>query len=328
MTVGEKIRSARKAKRLTQQDVAEKLDVSRQAVAKWESDLTLPNSANLIALGELLEVSFLPLDMTAEKTPDPSPGPSVTMGRKVFSIVMACIAALAALFAVWNFFTHWQTERKWTAALTELNGMTTYHLLYTCTLQVSGLEPMVSAADIQQSGDICLSVQTVIAPSSVSAPVETLRNDSTLYRIFSNGSVSCEQLPELSAAPLFWQTVSPNNAAARYSSGQLVLEYPSSYLSAQNQTQQTAKKQVLLAQGDTSLLDNFLSRQTDSLSQTYQMDANQAIFRMEEVETGILTTAQGSDLPYRLVQSYPLLDEPESAIENRLEQQIAELSLP
>lgn len=328
MTVGEKIRSARKAKRLTQQDVAEKLDVSRQAVAKWESDLTLPNSANLIALGELLEVSFLPLDMTAEKTPDPSPGPSVTMGRKVFSIVMACIAALAALFAVWNFFTHWQTERKWTAALTELNGMTTYHLLYTCTLQVSGLEPMVSAADIQQSGDICLTVQTVIAPSSVSAPVETLRNDSTLYRIFSNGSVSCEQLSELSAAPLFWQTVSPNNAAARYSSGQLVLEYPSSYLSAQNQTQQTAKKQVLLAQGDTSLLDNFLSRQTDSLSQTYQMDANQAIFRMEEVETGILTTAQGSDLPYRLVQSYTLLDEPESAIENRLEQQIAELSLP
>ena len=33
----------RKMKRLTQEDIAEKLDVTRQAVAKWESGETMPD---------------------------------------------------------------------------------------------------------------------------------------------------------------------------------------------------------------------------------------------------------------------------------------------
>ena len=38
--------------------IAEMLDVSRQAVTKWENDQTTPSSDNLIALANLYDVSL------------------------------------------------------------------------------------------------------------------------------------------------------------------------------------------------------------------------------------------------------------------------------
>ncbi len=47
----------RKQNGYTQEQVAEKLGVSRQAVAKWESGTTLPDIENVIALADLYEIS-------------------------------------------------------------------------------------------------------------------------------------------------------------------------------------------------------------------------------------------------------------------------------
>ena len=47
MTFGEKLREARKAAGLSQEQFAEKMSVSRSAVAKWESDKGLPDVNNL-----------------------------------------------------------------------------------------------------------------------------------------------------------------------------------------------------------------------------------------------------------------------------------------
>ena len=38
MTLGEKLRNARKQEGLTQEQLSEKLGISRSAVAKWETD--------------------------------------------------------------------------------------------------------------------------------------------------------------------------------------------------------------------------------------------------------------------------------------------------
>jgi transcriptional regulator with XRE-family HTH domain len=58
MTLGEKIKSARKSAGLTQEQLAEKLIVSRQAITKWESDKGLPDIENLKRLSKLLNVSI------------------------------------------------------------------------------------------------------------------------------------------------------------------------------------------------------------------------------------------------------------------------------
>lgn len=57
MSMGKRIKQARKNKGYTQEFIAASLCVSRQAVYKWEKDQTRPDTANLIALSELLDVS-------------------------------------------------------------------------------------------------------------------------------------------------------------------------------------------------------------------------------------------------------------------------------
>ena len=57
MTLGEKIKEARKQCGLSQEQLAEKMTVSRSAVAKWEANNGLPDVDNLKALAQLLNVS-------------------------------------------------------------------------------------------------------------------------------------------------------------------------------------------------------------------------------------------------------------------------------
>ena len=57
MTLGEKIKDARKQCGLSQEQLAEKMSVSRSAIAKWETDKGLPDIDNLKALAGFLNVS-------------------------------------------------------------------------------------------------------------------------------------------------------------------------------------------------------------------------------------------------------------------------------
>lgn len=52
-SLGEVIRARREACGMTQELVAQKLSVSRQAVGKWESGKSEPSTTNLMALAEL-----------------------------------------------------------------------------------------------------------------------------------------------------------------------------------------------------------------------------------------------------------------------------------
>ena len=56
MTLGEKLTQARRTAGLTQADVAARLNVSRQAVSRWESGQSKPSTERLLALGELYGV--------------------------------------------------------------------------------------------------------------------------------------------------------------------------------------------------------------------------------------------------------------------------------
>lgn len=56
MELKEKLVALRKEKGLTQSAVAEKLDVSRQAISRWESGVALPSTDNLKSLSALYGV--------------------------------------------------------------------------------------------------------------------------------------------------------------------------------------------------------------------------------------------------------------------------------
>lgn len=58
MTLGEKMKEMRLARGLSQEKLAEQLYVTRQAVAKWEKDQTMPSAENLLLFAELFDCSL------------------------------------------------------------------------------------------------------------------------------------------------------------------------------------------------------------------------------------------------------------------------------
>lgn len=73
MTTGQKIQTLRKQRGLTQEQLAQRLGVSRQAVSRWELDESLPETANLLPLGEVLGVSLDTLLDPAQGLEGPAP---------------------------------------------------------------------------------------------------------------------------------------------------------------------------------------------------------------------------------------------------------------
>ena len=69
MTTAEKLVRLRKEKGLSQLQLAEEINVSRQAISRWEVGLAVPSREKLRALSELYNVSvdYLLSDKTAEQ---------------------------------------------------------------------------------------------------------------------------------------------------------------------------------------------------------------------------------------------------------------------
>lgn len=58
MSIGQRITELRKQRNISQNQLAVALDVSRQAVSKWENDLSCPDALNLIKLSEILDTNI------------------------------------------------------------------------------------------------------------------------------------------------------------------------------------------------------------------------------------------------------------------------------
>ena len=107
MNLHTKLASLRKQKGLTQTDLAEKLNVSRQAISKWEGGVAVPSTENLRVLSELYGVSLDYLLNGDADDPDKSaenqaqaPGEQGTKAKsKKRWVILICAAALVMLLA-------------------------------------------------------------------------------------------------------------------------------------------------------------------------------------------------------------------------------------
>lgn len=68
MTLGQRICQYRKQLNISQEELGDRLGVSRQAVSKWETDLSAPDMNNLLALAREFGISVAELTETPEKT--------------------------------------------------------------------------------------------------------------------------------------------------------------------------------------------------------------------------------------------------------------------
>ncbi len=122
MTLGEKIISLRTAEKLSQGDLAEKLNVSRQSVSKWETGASIPELEKLIQMSEIFHISldeFVKGEDIASTTTDTETHPVINqtnytiqknsmrtslivgfilLGVGLLSIVIGCILSILLVF--------------------------------------------------------------------------------------------------------------------------------------------------------------------------------------------------------------------------------------
>ncbi len=82
MTIGEKITLLRTAANMSQEQLSERISVSRQSVSKWEMDQTLPQIDKVLQLCEIFNISTDELLLDKKVLPSPAYDPSV--GNKYF----------------------------------------------------------------------------------------------------------------------------------------------------------------------------------------------------------------------------------------------------
>ena len=102
MTFGEKIKKLRNDNRLTQDELAEKIYVTRTAISKWETDKGYPSIDSLKELSNLFHISIDELisdtDIENKRLLDEA------QGRKFYWCAVACLA-VATISAVVDYFT-------------------------------------------------------------------------------------------------------------------------------------------------------------------------------------------------------------------------------
>ena len=94
MTIGERIAKCRKEKNLSQEYIAELLGVSRQAVSKWETNQTEPDTGNLIGLAKIFSVS---VEYLANGEEAPPKVVYVEKNLPIFKIIGIALTSLGGL---------------------------------------------------------------------------------------------------------------------------------------------------------------------------------------------------------------------------------------
>ncbi len=119
MNLGENIYRFRTAKNMSQGDLADALDVSRQSVSKWENDSAVPELEKLMKMAQIFDITLDEL-VTGDEKVQPAPMPSVTVpavqegmtGWKIAgAILLACgllLSIICFLVAILKENTHFE----------------------------------------------------------------------------------------------------------------------------------------------------------------------------------------------------------------------------
>lgn len=103
MTIADRIQHLRKAKGMSQEELADQIGVSRQAVSKWESGQTSPDLEKIILLSDLFDVTTDYLLKGLEPSPNESARPNGKPNAGIFSIVGTALNFMGIIVAamVW-----------------------------------------------------------------------------------------------------------------------------------------------------------------------------------------------------------------------------------
>ena len=102
MTIGNRISKLRKKYSYSQEYIASQLGVSRQAVSKWETDQTAPDTNNLIALAKLFDVSveYLAIGNVQEEEINHEEKKAVSETRRIIGYIFLGVGMLTGVLGL------------------------------------------------------------------------------------------------------------------------------------------------------------------------------------------------------------------------------------
>ena len=103
--LSENIKTIRKAKGLTQQELAVKLNVVRQTISKWEQGLSVPDSELLLALSEALETPVSTLLGEASTEPEADNLKAISQKLEVLNLQLSRKQQSRRKIAHWLFIS-------------------------------------------------------------------------------------------------------------------------------------------------------------------------------------------------------------------------------
>lgn len=113
MTFGEKLQTLRKQKGISQEQLAAELDISRQAVSKWELDACLPDTEKVIAISGYFNVS---IDYLLKDKAESQESASAK-GKNYKSIGIAIGGIACVAFSVISYFVVWILSKVYPAPI-------------------------------------------------------------------------------------------------------------------------------------------------------------------------------------------------------------------
>lgn len=102
MKLGERIYELRTLKKLSQADLAEMLDVSRQSISKWETDSSVPELDKLIKMCDIFEVSMDELTKGTEEPPRPAPITTTLSHSEITGYILLIAGLFAGILSIVN----------------------------------------------------------------------------------------------------------------------------------------------------------------------------------------------------------------------------------
>ena len=118
MNMADRIQYLRKTKGISQEELADKLGVSRQAVSKWESEQSLPDLGKIITMSDYFEVTTDYILKGIEPVADKEQKSSELTSKILYIASTAFVAiGLLSAFAGWHetqtMDTIWLKDRSW-----------------------------------------------------------------------------------------------------------------------------------------------------------------------------------------------------------------------
>ena len=96
MNIADRIQYLRKQKGLSQEELADKIGVSRQAVSKWESEQSTPDLDKIIVMSDLFEVTTDYILKGIEPV-------STTSKKTIKALYLGFVLVFATIAGIWSF---------------------------------------------------------------------------------------------------------------------------------------------------------------------------------------------------------------------------------